>query len=542
MILKFCFSRVNEDGVLENLLHTILCKIIHTIPIKGVIEGDKKEVFLYVKGKEDEIEDFSNEFSKLLPVSLFYTFTKTQVAKSMPEQKKLPKCAISLPFTHTMLYDFLDKTSKDYLNLNLPQDVGEDLIIASSLTSKDVDKAIFHLQKGENVCVSTKEGIKNIGIVNENAREILQNNDFTIMPCDLSLVQKMLIANEKEITALASLEKPIIDLRVNLIYKNKNILPTSWVKLRLYDTLLLLLLCKRLYESGEEFIYLMDKKAPCKYLLTYTQNKSINGLHINILENGALTMLSDNEYTTKKTLPHFEQKAHERFTSILYEYNLFETKVINFFLSKTYDDKAMFYSEKLGLIELISIKIPKSIEEIIKLIQKDENGKKLIQNYKNTYNDTFQNALHVSIPKNAPNNFYTLLGIVGALFGYGNDLRTSANTFLLHAKNFSGPKGPRIDVKLVNNKFPDFINVEKFIQSGLSFRLAGVEDETLCYGYLESISFFVSDMADIISKEFDCNNVSLCGKLFEFKRLLEVSAKNTQPNHKVFINKAFSIE
>lgn len=542
MILKFYFSRVHENGVLDNLLYTILNKVASKIPVKGVIKSDKKEVFLYVEGKEVDLESFSNEFAHLLPISLFFTFTKTEVVKTLPKQSPLAKCNINLPFTHTMLSDFLDKSSKNYLNLGLPQDLGKSLKVANNLTTKDIDSAISYLQDGKCVHVSTREGARSIGIVNENAKDILKKNSFVIMPCDLSLLQKMVIASKREIQALASLEKPTINLKVNLIYKNKNILPTSWVDVRLCGTLLLFLLCKRLYESGEEFIYLLDESYPCEFSLSYHQKEYGKSLHVNILQNDEVVMISENEYISNKKLPKFEQKAHERFTTILYEYNLFDSKSINFFLSKKHDDRVMFYSQKLGLVDLIAVSKPRSIDELIKTIAKSENGKKLIENYKKSYNDIFQKALHVEIPQSAPNNFYTLIGIVGVLFGYGEDLQTSADIFLQYAKDFLGPKGPRIDLKLQNDKFPDFINVERFVQSGLSFRLAGVDNKTLCYGYMESISFFISDMADVISKEFDTNNISLCGQFFDFKRVLEVSAKNIQPNHKVFINRAFSIE
>lgn len=542
MILEFFFSKVHNNGVLENLLDKILHKIAPIASVESVIKSEKNSLSLYVEAKQGDLEVFSDEFSKLLPISLFYKFIETKIVDSMPKRENIAKCNINIPFTHTMLTEFLDNSSKNYLNLSLTQDVGKSLKDASHLTYKDIEEAINHLKDGNCVQICTRFGIKSIGIVDNSSKEILSKNDFTIMPCDLSLLQKMVVVSENELKALASLEKPTISMRVNLIYKNKNIIPTSWVDVRICDTLILFLLCKRLYENGEEFIYIVDESNPCSFSLTYYQKEFAKALKINVLENGESIVIGENEYNQSKKLPYFEQKAHERFTSILYEYNLFEDKSICFFLSKKHDDKAMFYSQKLGLVDLISVIKPITINELIDAICQNENGKKLIQNYKKTYSDIFQKALHVKIPSNAPNNFYTLIGIVGVLLGYGDDLQTSAQTFLSHAKNFSGPKGPRIDVKLKKEKFPDFINVEKFVQSGLSFRLAEVDDETLCYGYMESISFFVSDMADVISKEFDTNNISLCGQLFDFQRLLEVSAKNIQPNHKVFINRAFSIE
>lgn len=539
MILKFNFSRVSENGLLENILHIIIHKILCNIQVQWVIKSSKKELFLYVKGDDKALEKFSDEFSKLLPISLFYRFLSVDVVDSMPTQKPLLKCDINIPFTHTMLIDFLDKSKKDYLNFSLREDVGRSLEICSNLTEDDIHEAIRYLKNGENIQISTREGVKVLGILNKDKKEFLQKYNYTIMPCDLSLVQKMVIANNNEIEALASLEKPTLNLRVNLIYKSKNTLPTSWVNIRMFDTLLLFLLCKKLFESGEEFIFLIDDKIPCNFSLLHEQKSITKQLFVNVLENGEITMIGDNEYISDKKFPTFKKKAHERFATILYEYNLFSKKNICFFLSKKYDDKIMFYTEKKGLSELIKVNIPNSINEIIQSIKEDENGKKLIQNYEKTYNNIFQKVIDMKIPKDSPRNFYTLLGVVGAFFGYGDDIESSAKKMLLYAKNFSGLKGPRIDVKL---KDRGFIDVEKFIQSGLSFRLAGAEDEMLSFGYFESISFFISDICDDMKKEFDFDNVSLCGEMYEFKRFLEICAKNIQPNHKIYLNRAFSLE
>ncbi len=534
MILRFDFIQVYDNGVLENILHKILCKI----NAKGVISANKKEVSLYIKGEEKKIEDFSNEFSKLLPLSLFYTFVKADVVEDMPEQEDLKKLMLNPPFSQLELKEFLDADGKNYLNTALDADVAKGV----ENLSKEIDVKIKLLKEGKILRVSTREGIKSLGIVKKEFSNILKKNSYKIMPTDLSLLPRMVVASENEISALATLEKPTIDLKVNLIYKNKNILPDDFVRVKMCDSLLLYLLCRKLFESGEKFIFLCDGELASSGDLLEKRDGEAKSLDINVLENNAFVQIGQNDYNKDLKLPHFEQKAHERFTSVIYEYNLFENKNLSFFLSKKHDGFVMSYDKKNGLIELVNVQIPNSFEEIFEIIKKDENGKKLIENYKKFHKDLFDKALNLKIPKDLPNNFYTLLGFAGVLLGYGEDLKNGAENLLKHAKNFSGTKGARLDVKPGGEKFPSSINVARFIQSGLSFRLAGVEPQTLSYGYLESIAYFISDTADLLAKEFELDNVSLCGELFTYKRLLETAAKNIQPNHKIFINKAFSIE
>ncbi len=543
MILKYNFSRVYNNAVLENLLDTILGKILHTIDLKYVITAYKKEVFLHVEVDDGKAEEFSDEFSKLLPISLFYRFLKVEVVENMPEPTAIEKCDINLPFTHTMLLDFLDENGKNYLNVTMKEDVGKSLHVKNETKEdfiKKIDESIKLLKDGNIIKISTRFGVKSVGIVSEKTKKFL-THPFTIMPCDFSVISKMVIATKSELQALISLEKPIVNLRVNLIYKGKNILLSDWVDVMMCDSLLLYLLCKKLFESGEEFIFLSDEKFECKKELVFKQGHIAKSLHVNILENDAVVMVGENDYSPTNLLPAFQNKSHERFTSILYEYELYDKKSLSFFLSHKYDDSVMFYSQNKGLIDLINIELPDSFEKLIESISKSETGEKLIKNYEKKYNNLLTNALHVNIPS-SPKNFYTLLGVAGVLLGYGDEVESAAQNLISHAKNFLGSKSVRIDVKLKDDKLPNTLNVERFIQSGLSFKLADVEPQTLSYGYIESISFFVSDMADSICKELEAQNVSMCGELFSFKRLLENSAKHILPNHKLYINKAFSLE
>lgn len=561
MILEFSFSSVSDNKILENILHNILHKIICKYPIQGSLVYEKQSSFLYIQGEEEVLKTFSDTLSNTLPLSLFFSLVKVKVVENFPTSSSLPNCEANIPFTHSMLQEVLDTKSKNYFNPFIKVGFGKELGIKPPLIFKTKDESIkasksqdyftliqktaLHVKSGKSLQINTKNGLKILKKLDTTSFQELQKSSFYIIPCDLSVVQKAFIATQDEIYALASLEKPLLNLRVNMIYKNKNILPTNWADVKISDSLLLFLLTKELFAQGVEFVSMEDKikGKEAKGSLTHAQQKECEPLRVNVLENKAIVLLSANEFEPTKKAPSFKDKSHELFTSILYEHNLFEQKSSCFYLSKKYDDKVMTYSKKLGLIELISIEIPASIKELIEQIKNtDEGGAKLIENYEKENANILKHALHVKVPQNSPKSFYTLLGIVGVLLGFGSDVPSGAKSLLGFAKDFSGPKGPRIDVKMKNNGFPETIDVVKFIRSGLSFRLAGVDNEILSFGYIESIAYFVSDVADIIAKEFETTHVCLSGSLFGMKKLLETSAKNIQPNHKVCINRAFAIE
>ncbi len=519
MILRFSFYQVYDNGVLENILSNIL----KMLKIDTVIEVKEKEVFLYANADEQSLKNFSNELSNLLPISLFYKFLKTDIVDKMPSQKPLKKCFLNLPFSHLELKEFLKNPKFDNFTLD------------------EVDEKISDLKNGKVIKITTREGEKSVGLIRQDKKELLKNRYFVVMPTDLSLLNKMVILSQNEKNALISFEKPTLELKMNLVYKSKDILSHDFVNVKMCDSLLLFYICKKLFEDGEEFLFLSDEEMNHCGELVYKQS-FIKDVKVNILENGSAVLLDKHDYMQNKNLPYFNKKAHERFSSVIYEYNLFKSKNLNFFLSFKYDDFACVYDEKSGLVELVCIKKPNSFKELIENIKKDENGKKLLENYEKNFPDLLKNALSVEILKTLPNNFYTLLGVVGVLLGYGKKVESASKNMLEFAKRFSHTKGVRIDVKLKEQKLPNCVNVEKFIQSALSFRLAGAEPETLSFGCFESIAYFISDLSDLVAKEYGSENVSLCGEFFSFKRVLEVAAKNIQPNHQIYINRAYSLE
>ncbi len=520
MILKFSFSQVYDNGVLHTILHKIICKT----KVNAVISAFAKEVFLYVKGDKKELESFSNSLSNLLPISLFYSFVKVQVVEDMPSKEDFKRCNLPLPFCHVDLQEFLNHPKFSHFSL------------------QEVDEKIKLLKQNKIIKISTLDGVKHLGVISKSQTKLLNTCSFVVMPTDLSLVSKMVVASKDELNALVSFEKPMIEFKTNLIYKAKNIFKNDFVWLKMCDSLLLFYICKKLFQSGEEFLFLSDDELECSGTLVFENQSFTKPLRVNILENGFVVLLNSHDYMSHKTLPKFDKKSHERFAVLMYEYDLFKSKNLNFFLSKKYDDEVMMHDKKTGLVELLKINLPSSFKKLIDDLKQDENAYKLLANYEKKFPNLLENISQIALPKDLPNNFYHLFGIAGVMIGYENDVEKSAEKMFHNAKKFSHTKGPRIDVKLQDDNFPTSINVEKFIQSILSFHLAGVEIETLSFGCFESLAYFICDLSDLLKKEHDIQNISLCGEFFGFKRLLEITAKNIQINHKIYINRAFSLQ
>lgn len=105
-------------------------------------------------------------------------------------------------------------------------------------------------------------------------------------------------------------------------------------------------------------------------------------------------------------------------------------------------------------------------------------------------------------------------------------------------------KGPSIDCLTNSNEkiFNKEFDITKFIKSGISFKLAGLDDKTLALGYVESFVRFIFDLYDNINEKFPLDAISLCGDLVADEFLNKLIDKSITKNIKVYYNKDFPIQ
>ncbi|MCF6173506.1 MAG: hypothetical protein L3J44_06985, partial [Campylobacteraceae bacterium] len=226
------------------------------------------------------------------------------------------------------------------------------------------------------------------------------------------------------------------------------------------------------------------------------------------------------------------------------ERELFEYKTSCFYFSTKFDDSIMYHDTQKGILPLVHFPKYSDIGELFKkIIKEDDNGAKLIENYKKTYPKIYKSALRVKIPKKLSNNLFNTLRFVSIIIGLSNNFDKSADALIEKAENFGGQKGVRIDFGLVNNKKinSDF-NFQRLLRSAISFKLAGTDYETLSFGIIESFSYFISDMADSHKETLGSNKIALGGLIFGYPLITELVAKNLLANHKIFFNQELPID
>lgn len=557
MILAFEFTYLSHNGVLENLLKQSCVEN----NIKHLITRENTCVTLYVEENEERLGAFADALSASLPLSLFFKSSSVYVAESFPnQQESLPLVNIPLIFTPQKIALIETPSSSLYLlpyndfkpshdTLSVFQ-AGEKIYEASSQETLEtlysmVSSAIF---EGKTVQVKTTSGLFVLGSI-EKAKHLPSMDGVEVLPTDLSVVERMVVIRENEIKALATLERPSIRCKVNAMFAQKEILPTERVILRLADEWLVYHLCKRLFAQGVSFLF----KAPATLLkadvcvVTSLTLPAIEPLHVSVLENGEIILVKGKSYASKALLENtkkFEEPSHGAFASIMQEHHLFDAKSSCFYLSKFYDDKLMNYSSEHGMLNLTSVPLPSSFEALFdEIAQTSESSARLIENYKNTYPEIYAQALHVKIPENLPKSIYSLWKIIAVVLGFSSDLDKGAEVLIELAEDFGGQKGPRMDYFLQKEEaLVSDMNYIKLIRSGMSFKLAGTDDATLAFGYVQSLAHFISDMSDYYKENLLNEKIALAGSLFGFRRFSEMVYKNLKPNHPICLNRELPIE
>ena len=559
MILAFDFHYLSSNGVLESFLNNCVSET----SLSYQLDREGNVVTLYVEGEEKALIDFSEKLSLELPLSLYFKSSTVRAVESMPTSvSTMRSCDLELPFTPRMLKHVMDRDGEDYYNPFITPDVGMASDVNAPLTlcvddmkqeATNTFKPLFEaaaasLKEGKRLHVKTLTGTVTVGVLNETCADLLKENSFTVVPCDLSVAEKMVVIKDNEVKALASLEKPTLKLKVNMLYQAKNILPHAHVSMRLADDLILYLLCVELFALGIDFFYMTDEHLAADGRLSFTGNGAINRNEVGVvvLENGEILPLFGDAYASKSLkegLGQFDAAYHARYAALMKEHKLFDKKSCCFYLSEKHDDKIMFYSEESGMIDLIGVDVPSSINAMLKRIEdSDETGGQLVANYRKAFPEISAVLDSIDVPSTLPKSLYTMFGIAGVIFGFSDDVAIAAAKLLENADAFGGTKGPRIDYRLLDESLRSNLDIAKLIRSGMSFRLAGTDDMTISFGYLESLSYFVSDMADSFKENLQSTHVGLCGSIFGFKKFSELTARNIQPNHTVCFNRELPMD
>ncbi len=543
MVLEFVFYYSSSLLIYEK----ILLKELDKSSLEGCLIKEDNILKFYIKSDDSKVlENFSNNLSLKLPHSIYLHNTEVNSVDNLPSNNQyiLPKRKkIPLAFCPKCLKKVLDKSNKNYYNPFCQCDVCGYKVKGVNKNYQSEFKQIASLISKNNIIkINTFYGEYYIGKLDDKCNDI----SFDILSYDLASIEKYTHITQKELITLGAIEKPLISLKTNLKFKVKfESIKNELIRFKLADDFILLLLLEELYRLNIEFIFLSQDKIPYQdEFLIASYKQQLKPIECVVGTNNII-ILSGN-----KSLPKFELTKKNvipfvgAFNSVIKEHKLFDKTIVGLNLSKDYHNDILIYSKEIGFKEYLSLNFKfVSIKDIFNKISSDNNSLKLINNYKDKFPDNYKAILDIKFDEKELNT-YKLWGVLAIILGYSSNhnLYTSAKILEEKALSYLGTRGPRIDYKIIKIDSKSFLDPLMIIRTAMTFKLAGADSLSLCYGVMESFIEFISGQLDDIKQNINHDVVVVTGSLLGNKHLFNKIDKEISVNHQLYFNKELPVD
>ena len=393
-----------------------------------------------------------------------------------------------------------------------------DAVVVDEFENEDIKIYDFSnelIEIKDNIIV-TKDYTYEISEVKEDSDLIIAKN--------LEAVSKYFVAfNGDEV--IASIEKPILHLKVNINFRTL----TNLFKVSSYDV-----------RMTDEFIEPFFEKfnTPLLGVKILKENiKPIKGV-VTDTKYHKFLITSGEKYLVFPLTKEYDEnkKPYFGYFGVLNQYNLNEKNTMAFPFYKKHPSKVLMNSPKFGLVDYVDFDVKfNNFEEVFATISLDESGKKLIQNFSKKEPELFNNALNSNI-NTEYQGIYFVWGLIGCILGFGNNIENSAKRLLELANDALTKKGPRIDYKLKDKN----LDATWAIRTAMSFKLAGVDDNLIAYGVIESFAEFLNNLYEGVNRDTELHGAIIIGDLFEGE-LLNKTYTYVSKNYPTFTPKALPI-
>ncbi|WQX21327.1 protein hydE [Helicobacter pylori] len=492
MAFVFLFKCVNEKTSLNftPLLEQMACNLQARF---YSVYKDNTTSF-YLQASAEITLEFAQKLSEILPFSLDFSFLSLKEITEPLDENLFQTTSLSKPlFMNAKEHqDFLDKNASLYANA---------LGFVKNTAFKG---AIIHSPKELIDCLTQlKEALKTQDCIpvhtSRGALSLsLKNPSISVIFSDLSSVLSCTKLPLEDAKYLASLEKPCIKASLKSVFKDtfKN---DEIIAQLPYDPILNLL-CHILQDEGIEFVFMHESRS-CEVLLHYevlfrTPKRLITPTKKFVLENNLSAIAFKDELEFLKETPHsiVLYLSFKRPTRLLLHAN----GSLKTLLSVSFDFNKMFNA-----------------------LKQDEKASRMLKNYATKFPNFYARVLELSKYQLGGANLLDFFQILGFVLGYSEDF--CAQSVIPLAKECLRPKGPRIDYKILkDDSFKMALNFSKIMHSAMSFRLAGVENEILSLGILDSLAEFLGNFIWDNAQNFSVQEVTIAGDFFGEKVFLDL--------------------
>ncbi|EFR48734.1 hypothetical protein HCMG_00907 [Helicobacter canadensis MIT 98-5491] len=517
---------------IKNFLCKTLTQTAHTFELETQILQTNTSFTLEAKGEEQNLLDFTNALSKNLPLSLQWTFKELRILESLSPTHSLPNPQESSNLlTPLELEKISQKDSSAFCDLwgsfidFTPQKITflKDNQKLPLNSKKELQEALQYLstllKNQQSIFLKTPLGKKEIILFDENNPPKIQS-PYIFMPFCLNNAQSLFRISAEECQALATLEKPLITLKPKSILKA--LFPTHEVPCILpFDPILLLL--SKFLESHSGF-YLLEPTKKLNNGICQFFKTDDTPLEISVGKNSLI--LKHHFETTPATATYPELLA---FKNTIKSQNLTQTNAL--YLGNHPTHFMLYFNQSFKTpIEFIFQSNLTQILEILKV--QNTTTKSLLKNFTKSNESLIEQLQSFPTHDRFSSNLLDLLGLCGILLDlhapfpltldFDSNLKAATKAVLQKAGEFVGAKGPRIDFRLEKDKEGKiYLDTLRTLRSVMSFKLAGVESELLCFGILDSMAEFFANLSRDMEENYSTKGIIICGEMFLNKQFLD---------------------
>ncbi|RVY19645.1 protein hydE [Helicobacter pylori] len=492
MVFVFLFKCVNEKTSLNftPLLEQMACNLQARF---YSVYKDNTASF-YLQASAEITLEFAQKLSEILPFSLDFSFLSLKEITEPLDENLFQTTSLSKPlFMNAKEHqDFLDKNASLYADtLGLIKNTAfkGDIIHSPKELIDCLIQVKGMLKTQDFIPISTSRGALSLA---------LKKPSPSVIFSDLSSVLTCTKLPLEDAQYLASLEKPSIKAPLKSVFKDT--FKNDEIIAQLPFDPILNLLCRILQDEGIEFVFMHESRS-CEALLHYevlfkTPKRLITPAKNFVLENHLSTLPFKDELEFLSATPN---------------------SIVLYFSFKR--PTRLLLHANGSLKTLLSVSF--DFNQIFNTLKQDEKASRMLQNYATKFPDFYARIAELSKYQLGGTNLLDFFQILGFVLGYSEDFHSHSVISL--AKECLRPKGPRIDYKILkDDSLKMALNFSKIMHSAMSFRLAGVENEILSLGILDSLAEFLGNFIWDNAQNFSVQEVTIAGDFFGEKVFLDL--------------------
>ncbi|GAA7393029.1 hydrogenase biosynthesis protein HydE [Helicobacter pylori] len=492
MAFVFLFKCANEE---TNLIFTpLLEQMAFNLQARFYSVYKDNTASFYLQASAETTLEFAQKLSEILPFSLDFSFLSLKEITEPLDENLFQTTSLSKPlFMNAKEHqDFLDKDSSLYANaLGFVKNTAfkEDTIHSPKELIDCLMQLKGMLKTQDFIPIFTSRGALSLS---------LKNPSPSVIFSDLSSVLSCTKLPLEDAKYLASLEKPSIKASLKSVFKDT--FKNDEIIAQLPFDPILNLLCRILQDEGIEFVFTHANNSQ-EALLHYetlfkTPKRLITPTKKFVLENHLSTLPFKDELEFLSTTPN---------SIVLY-------------FSFKHPTRLLLHANG-SLKTLLSVSF--DFNQSFNLLKQDEKASRMLKNYATKFPNFYARLLELSQYQLGGANLLDFFQILGFVLGYSEDFYTQSVISL--AKECLRPKGPRIDYKILkDDSLKMALNFSKIMHSAMSFRLAGVENEILSLGILDSLAEFLGNFIWDNAQNFSVQEVTIAGDFFGEKVFLDL--------------------